>query len=282
MNNNFKQIRYWDENLNSMIYVDNARLIKRGNDSAYVYTNANNEDVWISLKKAMRKTGYDYSIINQPIYERDVVLYKGIPHLVFADSESRKFVIFDENDKIIPLSEVFSMLEIYINVFDGRDDELVQQAIKQYEENISKNNLRAILRVYNARNYQNVEIGSVHVLTEDNKSVFRRGKFENPPFGYGTLWAILEGLKEIRLNESDANHITIKIQNDFCINILNNPSIIKSWVKNGGVSKEGKPIANLELWKEIYKFIQKQGFLIKAEKITAQELEIMKKKTFEN
>lgn len=106
--------------------------------------------------------------------------------------------------------------------------------------------------------YQRENGGAAMVVVQDEKVIYEETKhFENTTNNYCELYAILMALKYFKKEQSKD---ILKIYSDsaYCVNMLKSGGWIYSWVKNGWTrGKKHEPIENLEIIKEIYRYIEK-------------------------
>ena len=106
--------------------------------------------------------------------------------------------------------------------------------------------------------YQRENGGAAMVVIQDEKVIYEETKhFENTTNNYCELYAILMALKYFKKEQSKD---ILKIYSDsaYCVNMLKSGGWIYSWAKNGWTrGKKHEPIENLEIIKEIYRYLEK-------------------------
>ena len=106
--------------------------------------------------------------------------------------------------------------------------------------------------------YQRENGGAAMAVIQDEKVIYEETKhFENTTNNYCELYSILMALKYFKKEQSKD---ILKIYSDsaYCVNMLKPGGWIYSWVKNGWTrGKKHEPIENLEIIKEIYRYLEK-------------------------
>lgn len=106
--------------------------------------------------------------------------------------------------------------------------------------------------------YQRENGGAAMAVIQDEKVIYEETKhFENTTNNYCELYAILMALKYFK-KEQPKDILKIYSDSAYCVNMLKSGGWIYSWAKNGWTrGKKHEPIENLEIIKEIYRYLEK-------------------------
>ena len=261
-------IRIWDSENKMMRYYSNARVVQGiGGERSYRYLNEENDAKYIKIGIAMQKTIYD--IGNEPLYEKDVIIYRGEPCMVFIDLETHDAAIFYGEEKLF-LKDIVDEAELFTNAYEK--NEYTKIAVENFKKNLYKSYTKGIIHIIGFSNKEEQYAG-FNLITEDGVKVNRRYKFMNQPFGYGEFYALMDALLEIRVKESRATMVKIKTNNEFMNFIMNNKGIISYWKRNGWVTNNGKKLENTLLLENI--IYAADGLLIEAELMSQEEKQHM-------
>ena len=267
MNSN-TDIRVFNNETKEMDYFYDARIHNTdGINRVFSCQMPNGQTKWVKIGDAMQKTVYD--IANEPIYEKDVIVYMGEPCMVFIDHESHDAAVFYGNEKVF-LKDIIEDSELLTNVYD--DNKYANIAMTNFKNNYFKAYTSAEILVVGFQNKEE-QIGALMIKTTDGLALNKRYKFMNVPRGYAELYSIMDSLIEIKLKGSKADIVTIKCSNDFTANMLNNIGIVLSWRKNGWKTKSGKPVQNSSMWNKVLDAMH--GLTVKAELMTDEEKQRM-------
>ena len=106
--------------------------------------------------------------------------------------------------------------------------------------------------------YQRENGGAAMAVIQDEKVIYEETKhFENTTNNYCELYAILMALKYFKKEQSKD---ILKIYSDsaYCVNMLKPGGWIYGWERNGWTrGKKHEHIENLEIIKEIYRYLEK-------------------------
>lgn len=253
-------IRIFNKDKRDMEYYFDVKVQNNGGiNRVFGYIDNNDPEKkmkWVNIGDAMQKTIYD--IGNEPIYEKDVIVYKGEPCMVFIDPETYDSAIFYGNEKLF-LKDVVDDAELLTNIYE--DNSYAKLAVENFKTNCYKAYVKAEILVVGSA-YKNEQIGALMIKTDDGLEINKRYKFMDMNTGYAELYAIMDSLIEIKIKQSKANIVTIKSNNKFIVDILNNIGIVYHWRKNNWLKKDGQPVKNSGVWGRILDAAE--GLTIKA------------------
>lgn len=106
--------------------------------------------------------------------------------------------------------------------------------------------------------YQRENGGAAMAVIQDEKVIYEETKhFKNTTNNYCELCAILMALKYFK-KEQSKDILKIYSDSSYCVNMLKSGGWIYNWAKNGWTrGKKHEPIENLEIIKEIYRYLEK-------------------------
>lgn len=248
----YKDIRVYNKEKQELEYFAGAVLESTKFGPKYRYKDTLGEEKWIDIYKVNTKT--DYITMGEPIYEMDVVLYNGVPCIVFFDEATHNAAIF-YNEELLFLSNIIEDVELFATAYDS-DSKLVLDARDSFNQHRYKNIIKADIYVANFK-FSNGIAGVYGLTTTDGVRLSRRYAFKHNDRNFAELYCIADALTEIKLNQSAATNITLNLSNQFLVDVINNIYWINLWRKNDWKYKNGNPVDNKEKFEQIFELVNK-------------------------
>ena len=76
------------------------------------------------------------------------------------------------------------------------------------------------------------------------------------------LRAVIEGIRQSTQQDIQASYNSIEVRTDSRYVVDNKNNAVYSWSKNGWLNRDGKPVENAQLWKELIKVIRNVSYRI--------------------